>query len=66
MILSFMDDRFFGRAYLRFCEKKTAKKSGTESADKKERNRESEKVFCRMMLKRRNEFMKQCQVVFLS
>lgn len=55
-----------GRAYLRFCEKKTAKKSGTESADKKERNRESEKVFCRMMLKTRNEFMKQCQVVFLS
>ena len=45
---------------------KNCKKSGTESADKKERNREIEKVFCRMMLKRRNEFMKQCQVVFLS
>ena len=48
---------------------KNCKKSGTESADKKERNIEIGKVvigFCGMMLKRRKEFMKQCQVVFLS
>ena len=50
---------------------KKCKKSGTESADKKERNREIEKYivvigFCGMMLKRREEFMKQCQEVFLS
>ena len=45
MILSVMDDKFVGEFIQDSARKKNCKKSGTESADKKERNIEVEKVF---------------------
>lgn len=45
MILSVMDDKFVCEFIQDSARKKNCKKSGTESADKKERNIEVEKVF---------------------